>query len=62
MTNKAASGRHTASLTDHKTIFIVLCPGCSTTHEAIWTSLTKAENSLDMSVDKSCHENMVNKA
>ena len=62
MINKAASGRQAAQLADHKTTLTVLCPGCSTMHEAIWTSLTKAENSLDMSVDKAHHKNMVNKA
>lgn len=62
MINNTASSRQAALLADHKTILTVQCPGYSTMHEAIWTSLKKAKNYLDMSVDKAHYKNMVNKA
>lgn len=44
MINNTASSRQAALLADHKTILTVQCPGYSTVHEAIWTSLKKAKN------------------
>lgn len=46
----------------HATAFTALCSGCSSSHEVTWTSLTKPENSLDISVDKAHHKNMVSEA